>query len=814
MPEARILIVEDEGIQALDMQHRLVALGYPYPAVASSAEEAIARAKEVRPDLVLMDIMLPGEIDGITAAERLRADYEIPIIYITAFADEETLTRARVTEPYGYLVKPFKERDLHISIDMALYKHKMERKIKESEKWFSTTLKSIGDAVITTDQDGTITFMNAVAEDLTGWTLKEVQGRKLVDFFNIINRDTRRPAENPVVKVLLLGSVVGLANHTLLIARNGKEIPIDDSAAPIKDDQGNVLGVILVFRNIEERDRLDRENEMTVEFLHLINQSTGFADLIQSAVDFFQRKSGCEAVGIRLREGEDYPYYEVRGFPQEFVLLENELCQKDAAGALVRDSEGSPVIECMCGNVICGRFDDAKPFFTQGGSFWTNSTTELLASTSEADRQSRTRNRCNGEGYESVALFPLCQGRERLGLLQLNDRSRGVFTPHAISLWERMSGYLAIALSKFRAEEATLRAKEEWERTFKSIPDLIAILDKEHRVVRVNQAMATRLGLAPEKCIGVKCHEAVHGLPYPPAFCPHAMTCQDGQEHIAEVHEPILGGDFLVSTTPLLDEKSELIGAIHVARDISERKQMEEKLREKSDHLEAANNDLEAFTYSVSHDLRAPLRTINGYVHMILRKHADAFDEEVVKRFNVIKSSTLMMGQLIDDLLSFSRLGRARLSMMQLDMDELIREAWEEVAADCDGSRPDFQISEIPPGWGDRALIKQVICNLLSNAVKFSSLRDDAQIHVSGCQNDDEIIYSVKDNGVGFDMQFYDKLFCVFQRLHGMDDFEGTGVGLAIVQRIVHRHGGRVWAEGKENEGAKFFFSLPSIPAS
>jgi CheY-like chemotaxis protein len=139
MFDARILIVEDEGIQALDMQHRLTALGYPVPVIASSGEEALQKTEETRPDLVLMDIMLPGKIDGVTAAELIRARYDAPVIYITAYADEDTLHRAKVTEPYGYIVKPFKERELHITIDMALYKSKMERKLKESERWWSTT---------------------------------------------------------------------------------------------------------------------------------------------------------------------------------------------------------------------------------------------------------------------------------------------------------------------------------------------------------------------------------------------------------------------------------------------------------------------------------------------------------------------------------------------------------------------------------------------------------------------------------------------------------------------------------------------------
>lgn len=255
---ARILIVEDEGIEALDLQYRLTCMGYTAPDIVTTGEESVKKAEEISPDIVLMDIMLPGEMDGVEAAERIQALFDIPVIYITAYADEDTLQRAKITEPYGYLVKPFRERELNITIDMALYKHRMERKLKESEKWFATTLRSIGDAVIATDKNGLITFMNPVAEKLMGWKLDKVLNKQLTEVFNIINRYSRKPAENPITRVLLEGFTLGLANHTLLIARDGTEIPIDDSAAPIKDDKGNIDGVVLVFRDVTEREKAEK----------------------------------------------------------------------------------------------------------------------------------------------------------------------------------------------------------------------------------------------------------------------------------------------------------------------------------------------------------------------------------------------------------------------------------------------------------------------------------------------------------------------------------------------------------------------------
>ena len=257
MANTQILVVEDEGIVAKDIENTLKKLGYAVPAIAFSGEEAIKKAAETLPDLVLMDIVLEGDMDGVEAAEQIRDRFDIPVVYLTAYANDKTLQRAKVTGPYGYILKPFEERELHTGIEIALYKHEMERKLKESEQWLSTTLKSIGDAVIATDANGFVTFMNPVAEALTGWNQEDAAGKPLKKVFNIINEETGKQAEDPATRVLREGVVVGLANHTVLIARDGTKYPIDDSGAPIRDDKGNIMGVVLVFRDITEKRNME-----------------------------------------------------------------------------------------------------------------------------------------------------------------------------------------------------------------------------------------------------------------------------------------------------------------------------------------------------------------------------------------------------------------------------------------------------------------------------------------------------------------------------------------------------------------------------
>jgi PAS domain S-box-containing protein len=262
---ARLLIVEDEGIVALNIQTRLEGLGYSVVASVSSGEEAIEVSGETRPDLILMDIKLDGKVDGIEAAAEIRRLFQLPVVYLTAYTNDETLNRAKLTEPYGYILKPFEARDLCTTIEVALYKYQMEQQLREREQWLATTLKSIGDGVITTDTEGLVTFMNPVAEALTRWRLEEVIGNDLTRVFQTINEKTRAVVENPVLLALQQGITVGLENHTLLVTKDGAEIPIDDSAAPIKDEVGKILGAVLVFHdNIEKQQseaRLEKNNE-------------------------------------------------------------------------------------------------------------------------------------------------------------------------------------------------------------------------------------------------------------------------------------------------------------------------------------------------------------------------------------------------------------------------------------------------------------------------------------------------------------------------------------------------------------------------
>lgn len=261
-----------------------------------------------------------------------------------------------------------------------------------------------------------------------------------------------------------------------------------------------------------------------------------------------------------------------------------------------------------------------------------------------------------------------------------------------------------------------------------------------------------------------------------------------------------------------------------LGREMAERQHADEALRElnvdlerriadRTSQLEAANKELEGFSYSVSHDMRAPLRAVIGFSKLLLEDHAGQLDEEARRKLGVIQGEAQRMGVLIDDLLTFSRLGRKAMQVAEIDMTELARTTFAGLNGQDGGPKAEFHLGSLPRGKGDRVLLGQVWANLLANALKFSSKRDKPLVEVSAISDEKEYIYFVRDNGAGFDPRYQSKLFGVFQRLHNSSEFPGTGVGLALVQRIVVRHGGRVWADGKLNEGATFYFTLPKEQA-
>ncbi len=503
-----------------------------------------------------------------------------------------------------------------------------EIELRKQEEESKVVLYSIGDAVITTDKNGTITRMNVIAEQLTGWSENESKGLPVEKVFRIKNEESKIKAENPAEKVLREGNIVGLANNTLLISKNGDEIPIADSGAPIKDENGERIGVVLVFRDqTEERSARRALIESEGNFRNLFEHSAAGISMTELDGSIHVNKSFCDMLG----------------YTEEELMSINwaTLTHPD-------DIEGSnQILESLLKGEKSMVSYEKRYICKNGGIVWANLNTFL-----------QRDNEGNPKYY---------------------------------------------------------------------ITNVVDITDLKKAV--------------------------------------------EITEHLNDV--------------------------------------LETKVAERTEQLENINKELEAFSYSVSHDLRAPLGHINGYIDLLVDRFSDSLPEKAKYYISTIAGSAKEMGELIDDLLQFSRNNRQEMRLSNFNMGQLVQQIVDSISVDNPTRKIEWSVSGLPDVYGDYNLLKLVWTNLVGNAVKFTRIREVAEIEINSYKEGEETVFYIRDNGAGFDMKFSQKLFGVFQRLHTSSEFEGTGIGLANVRRIILKHGGRTWAEGKVDNGATIFFSIP-----
>ncbi len=341
--------------------------------------------------------------------------------------------------------------------------------------------------------------------------------------------------------------------------------------------------------------------------------------------------------------------------------------------------------------------------------------------------------------------------------------------------------------------------------------DAIFVRDMDFTITYWNIGAQELYGWAAEDAIGKHSNQLLQTVFPAPHEDIHAELLRTGRWQGELKRTTAQGTTVVVAARYALrrDEQARPVAILETSNDITERKRREQ-LAKRSTALESINKELEAFAYSVSHDLRAPLRHIAGYTELLQKKASFTLDEKCNHYILMTLESAKRMGNLIDDLLAFSRIGRTETQKTLVSLEQIVREALTEVRDDTEGRNIAWKIGALPDFYGDRSMLRLVLVNLISNAIKFTRTRTQAEIEI-GCAdgNTDDLVVFVRDNGVGLDMKYVNKLFGVFQRLHQSDAYEGTGIGLATVQRIIHRHGGKVWAEGVVDSGATFYFSVP-----
>jgi PAS domain S-box-containing protein len=350
--------------------------------------------------------------------------------------------------------------------------------------------------------------------------------------------------------------------------------------------------------------------------------------------------------------------------------------------------------------------------------------------------------------------------------------------------------------------------------------DSIFVRNMDFAITYWNLGAQELYGWAAEDAIGKHSNQLLQTVfPAPPEDI-HAELLRAGRWEGELKRTTAQGTTVVVAARYALhrDELARPVTILETSNDITERKRREQEIENlnlelamRSTELESINKELEAFAYSISHDLRAPLRHMAGYTELLQKKASSALDEKCNHYILMMLDSAKRMGNLIDDLLAFSRIGRTETQKTLFSLTQLVREALSEVREDAGGRNIAWKVGTLPDFYGDRSMLRLVLVNLISNAIKFTRTRTQAEIEI-GCAdgNSDNLVVFVRDNGVGFDMKYVNKLFGVFQRLHQASEFEGTGIGLATVQRIIHRHGGKVWAEGVVDGGATFYFSAPN----
>ena len=451
----RIMIVEDDADITKYLARYLVNLGYDVTATVDNGAEAVEKATALEPDLILMDITLNGRIDGITAASQIQSHLDVPIIYLTAHTDDATFCRATATNSFAYLEKPIKLSHLHHSIEMALRWHSQEYKLKRSEDLYHTIFKSAGDAMVIADDDALIILVNDEFERLSGYERNDLEHRRrFTDFLSgayleSFNKYLRLFKTEPNIAPLYCEAVFYNREG------NPKEIIFTVKLSP--DTKNSIISII----DISDWRQRKKEHEATIELLQHINASDNSDKLLQTSLNFLSNLSGGAHVAIRLKESLDFTYACAVGFSEEFLKAEDSLLVLGNDKEILHNLDGSPCLDCLCGTVLSERTDSSKPFFTEHGSFWSNSTSGLLTDPTFRNLPGKRRNRCCSEGYESVAIIPLRTGGKIIGLMHFADQARNHFTPQLVAMLERIGDHLANALAHKQADQE-LHETREW----------------------------------------------------------------------------------------------------------------------------------------------------------------------------------------------------------------------------------------------------------------------------------------------------------------------------------------------------------------
>lgn len=732
--------------------------------------------------------------------------------------------------------KPLRDPDGMIRSYVGVVLDITERKEAEEEalQWKNLFGNSKLNLAIGDPLTNTLVQVNEAFARHRGFMAEELKGKPL---FSVYAEEVHDKLAEHLRTIDKTGHGIFESVH---VKKDGTKFPVLMDITVMRDERGRVLNRVAYSLDISKQQAIQQREKHMLDLLKICNSATGIHDLVLELIPFFKEVSDCQAIGVRLKKGSDFPYYQTSGFPSTFVATEKFLMPCNAVLEPGSGSTANWQLECLCGKVLNGQTEPGKACFTEKGSFFSCETSAFIKTENDQTLHTRIRNRCNEAGFETVVLIPVKTHEEVLGLIQFNDRKAGKLNTETVMHLEHLVEQFAFALAKLLAdeeirtlnldlekrvsdrtrelEEVNLRLVQQVDRIedlYNNAPCGYHSLDSNGLIISINDTELRWLGYAREEVVGKiniadilsPDSQKLFEISYP-------EFKQRGEVHDLEFDLLTRDGHIfpvLINGTALYDRDGAFLMSRTTLQDFMAVKTTRSALMAKAAQLEDVNRELEAFTYSVSHDLKTPLRAIGGFTQILCDEHSARFNDEMRALTSTIVSNTHRMTQLIDDLLAFSRIGRTEFLREKVDMQQLIEECLDEIQPVNGHGREIVEIGNcLPTVSGDRSMLKQVWINLLSNAIKFSSKVERPQVTIGIRQHPREIEFSVSDNGAGFDMNFSDRLFKVFQRLHSTRDFEGTGVGLAIVQRVVEKHGGKVRATSQPGEGATFLFTIPA----
>lgn len=827
-----ILNIEDSQADFLLVERHLSQQGLRVDCVRVDSTRDLADALATEQwDLVLTDYSIPT-MDFLETFNYLQSQApDLPVILVSGSVGEEQAVELLKMGIWDFVLKdnltrlvPAIERSLR---EMRDKKSRLvsELSMRENEYRFRSIFDSSPIAIgIGRADSGMLVEVNDAWLKLYGYERHEVIGRTTTDLDLYVNADDR----NEIIRII--GESGRVINREIQMYRKKGDI-IDALCSAEITQLGEESFLQVMMTDVTKQKRNEAAREATVELLQICTVADTLPELMQSLMDYFKKISGCEAVGVRLRDGDDYPYYVTRGFSEEFVLAEKHLCSFDQYGDPIRDNVGHPVLDCMCGNILCSRFDASKPFFTDHGSFWSSCTSELLAATTDADRQTKTRNRCNSEGYESVALIPLRSNAETFGLIQFNDRRAGCFTPEKIGLLENLVAYVAIALAKLKAdaalrddirernrvEHALLEATQRLQLATASANIGVWDWDVTRNQLQWDEQMHQIYGISP--CVFNNCLEAWQGALHSDdrerEMAASVAALNDAQDYHTEFRIVRPDGTlrYIISSARVIrDEQGVGIRMVGINRDVTAERTLEGQLQQ-AQKMESVGR----LAGGVAHDFNNMLSVIIGYVHMGLTELDPA--QPLHHYLTEINKAANRSADLTRQLLAFAR--KQTVSPKVLDLNEtvtgMLKMLHRLIGEDIDLIwQPEADLWQVEV---DPSQIDQILANLCVNARDAISGVGKITIKAENCSiteayriacvnivPEDYVRITVSDDGCGMDTDTLDHIFEPFFTTKELG--KGTGLGLSTVYGIVKQNNGFIDAGSKPGSGTTFTIYL------